>query len=206
MRILIGCERSGVIRREFRQRGHDAWSCDLAPADDNDLHHLQCDVLTILDDGWDLAVFHPDCTYLTNSGVCWLVKPPKNPKPGVLYGPERWKALDEACQFFNRLLQAPIPQIVVENPIPHRYAVERLDRNYDQLIQPYQFGHAERKATCLWLKGLPRLKPTEVVRLPDKKSEAQRLHYLSPSSDRARLRSISYQGIGAAMADQWGSL
>lgn len=206
MRVLVGCERSGVIRREFRQRGHDAWSCDLAPADDNDPHHLQCDVLTILDDRWDLAIFHPDCTYLANSSVQWLWRQPKKPKPGVLYGPPRWKALDEACAFFRRLLDAPIPRLACENPIPHRYAVERLGRSYDQLIQPYQFGHPEMKATCLWLKGLPPLQPTQIVELPDKQSEAQRIFHMRPSEERSRLRSISYQGIGAAMADQWGSL
>ena len=206
MKVLIGCERSGVIRRAFRVRGHDAWSCDLVPADDGSKYHLQCDVLTILNQGWDLAIFHPDCTYLTNSAVCWLWNTPKKPKPGVLYESPRWKALDAACEFFRKLLDAPIPKLTCENPIPHKYAVERLGRNYDQLIQPYQFGHAERKATCLWLKNLPLLKPTSLVALPKKKSEAQRIHYLSPSSDRARQRSVSFQGIGNAMAEQWGSI
>lgn len=206
MRVLVGCERSGVTRRAFRQRGHDAWSCDLVPADDNSPYHLQCDVLTVLADGWDLMIAHPDCTYLTNSGVQWLWRQPRRPKPGVLYLQPRWKALDAAGNFFRQLLDAPIPRVAVENPIPHRYAVERIGRTYDQLIQPWQFGHPESKATCLWLRGLPELQPTQIVPLPEKQSEAQRIFHMRPSEERSRLRSVSYEGIGNAMADQWGGL
>lgn len=112
--------------------------------------------------------------------------------------------LRRAALFFNALLRAPILRIAIENPIPHRYAVEQIDRNYDQLVQPYQFGHAERKATCFWLKGLPPLKPTKVVTLPEKKSQAQRLHHLPPSRDRWKERSRTFPGIAAAMAEQWG--
>ena len=174
------------------------------PADDASKYHLQCNVLTVLDNDWDLAIFHPDCTYLANSSVQWLWRQPKKPRPGVLYGPERWQALDRACEFFVRLLEASIPRLACENPIPHKYAVERLGRNYDQLIQPYQFGHPEMKATCLWLKGLPKLVPTKIVDLPESPAEAQRIFHMAPSEERSRLRSVSFKGIGEAMADQWG--
>lgn len=213
MRVLVACEFSGIVRDAFVRRGHEAMSCDLLPSEsewiggDNGGHH-QGDVLEVLKDPsyvFDLLIAHPPCTYFTNSAVCWLSRTPKNPKPDVLYGAERWAALDRAARFFNALLRAPIPRIAIENPIPHRYAVERLDRNYDQLIQPYQFGHAERKATCLWLKNLPPLQPTRTVLLPEKKSEAQRLHHLSPSPDRWKERSRTFQGIADAMAEQWGT-
>lgn len=209
MRVLVACEFSGIVRDAFIARGHDAVSCDLLPSEspgphiqaDHDLH-----LLDVIERKWDLMIAHPPCTYFTNSAVCWLSRTPTKPKPDVLYGTERWIALDRAARLFNALLRAPIPRIAIENPIPHRYAVERIDRNYDQLIQPYQFGHAERKATCLWLKNLPPLQPTRIVKLPEKKSEAQRLHHLSPGPNRWKERSRTYQGIADAMAEQWGNL
>ena len=203
MRVLIGCERSGVIRRAFRERGHDAWSCDLVPADDASEYHLQCDVFDVLDRCWDLMIFHWPCTYLTRAGAGWLFNTPKKPKPDVLYGEARRKAMIESAYNFKRLLDAPIPRICGENPIPYRDAAKIMGK-YSQKIQPYEFGHPERKGTCLWLRHLPPLIPTKIVPLPEKRSEAQRLHYLSPSPERARLRSISFKGIGEAMADQWG--
>tara|TARA_R100001530_G_scaffold128893_1_gene98866 strand:- start:2493 stop:2942 length:450 start_codon:yes stop_codon:yes gene_type:complete len=149
-----------------------------------------------LGDGWDLLIAHPPCTYLCNSGVCWLKTKPS-----------RWEKLDEAAAFFRALWEADIPKIAIENPVPHRYAVERIGGKYSQIIQPYQFGHREQKATCLWLKGLPKLEPTsdlkaETLALPD--GERQRLHWLPPSPDRAKLRSKTYSGIANAMAKQWG--
>lgn len=197
MRILIACEYSGRVREAFRKLGHDAWSCDLLPSDDDSPYHIQGDVLEQLDKGWDMMIAHPPCTYLANSGVSWLYK-----QEG------RWENMREGAEFFKALLKAPIPLIAVENPIMHKYAVEIIGRRQDQAIQPYMFGHLERKATCLWLKGLPLLKPTddvkeEMLKLP--KNVQQRLHYLPPSKDRWKIRSTTYQGIADAMAKQWGS-
>lgn len=197
MRVLVACEYSGRVREAFRKLGHDAWSCDLLPADDNSPYHYQCDVLTILDQGWDLMIAHPPCTYLTNSGVTWLYKQP-----------ERWKHLIDGAVFFRELLNADIALIAVENPIMHIYAAKIIGKRQTQVVQPYMFGHLERKATALWLKNLPELKPTNNVKeemgmLP--KNVAQRLHYLPPSKDRWKLRSTTFQGIANAMAHQWST-
>jgi len=196
MKVLVACEYSGRVRDAFIAKGHDAVSCDLLPTDVAG-PHIQGDVLEVLNDGWDLMVGHPPCTYFTNSGVSWLHK-----------DPERWGHLDRAAVFFKSLLDSGIPKICIENPIPHKYAIERIDgRKYTQLIQPYMFGHMETKATCLWLSGLPRLKPTtdlkkETMALPP--SKRGRLHWLPPSPDRWKLRSVTFQGIADAMANQWG--
>ena len=198
MRVLVACEYSGKVRDAFRAKGHDAMSCDILPTD-VDGPHYQGDVRDIINDGWDLMVAHPPCTYLTNSGVTWLHK-----------DPSRWAKLDEGAAFFKSLLDAPIPRIAVENPIMHKYAKERIGGvKQSQVIQPWMFGHMEQKATCLWLKGLPLLKPTkdvkaEMMALPD--NERQRLHYLPPSEDRWKKRSETFQGIADAMAEQWGTL
>lgn len=196
LRILVACEFSGRVREAFRKLGHDAWSCDLLPADDNSPYHYQCDVLSILDKDWDMMIAHPPCTYLTNAGVSWLHK-----QEG------RKELMKEGADFFKALLDAPMPLIAVENPIMHKYAVEIIGRRQDQVVQPWMFGHTERKATCLWLKNLPKLEPTnnvkeEMLKLP--KNKQQRLHYLPPSSERWKLRSTTYQGIADAMAEQWG--
>jgi hypothetical protein len=210
LRVLVGCESSGVVRQAFRNLGHDAWSCDLQAADDDSSYHFQCDVLTVLDKNWDLAIFHPTCTYLTNAGVRWLhehVQSRKGNKP-VISGAVRWDYMREGAEFFKKLLNSSIPKIAVENPIPHKYAIELIGRKYDQLIQPYMFGHPERKATCLWLKNLPKLVPTNNVKdymLTLPKKEQQRLHYLPPSPDRWKLRSKTFDGIAQAMAQQWGT-
>lgn len=196
MRVLVACEYSGKVREAFRAKGHDAWSCDLLPADDGSPYHIQGDVLEILNDGWDLLIGHPPCTYLCNSGVSWLHKIP-----------ERWDQMREGAEFFKALWDSDIPKIAIENPIMHKYAKEIIGSTQTQLIQPYQFGHPESKATCLWLKGLDPLVETDNVKevwkaLP--KKEAQRLHMLPPSADRWKLRSETYQGIADAMAEQWG--
>ena len=184
------------MREAFRKLGHDAWSCDMLESEDNSPYHFQGDVLPILCMGWDLMIAHPPCTYLTNSGVCWLHK-----------DPSRWALLDEGAEFFKALLNAPIKKKCIENPIQHKYAKERIGRKQSQIIQPWMFGHMEQKATCLWLEGLDPLVPTNNVKdammqLP--KRERERLHYLPPSEDRWKERSRTYQGIADAMAAQWG--
>lgn len=197
MRVLVACEYSGRVREAFRKLGHDAWSCDLLPADDNSPYHIQGDVLEHLDEDWDLMIAHPPCTYLTNAGVSWLYK-----------DVNRWGEMREGAAFFKTLLEAPIPKIAVENPIMHKYAVEIIGRRQDQVIQPWMFGHTEQKATCLWLKGLPKLEPTNNVKEEMMKLDPkvrQRLHYLPPSKDRWKLRSETYQGIADAMAAQWSA-
>ena len=187
MRVLIACEFSGVVRDAFAALGHDAWSCDLLPSERQG-NHIQDDVLKHLDDGWDLMIAHPPCTYLANSGVRWL-----HEKEG------RWELMREAAEFFRTLLNADIQRIAVENPIPHRYALEIIGKKYDQIIQPWQFGHGETKATCLWLKRLPKLKPTRIVSGRD-----NRVHREPPGRDRWKSRSRSFAGIAEAMAQQWG--
>ncbi len=195
MKVLVACEYSGRVRDAFIARGHDAMSCDLLPTDVAGPHH-QGDVFDLDLSEFDLMVAHPPCTYLTNAGVTWLHR-----------DPDRWAKLDDGAAFFKRLLEAPIPRICVENPIMHKYAKERIGGvKQSQVVQPWMFGHMEQKATCLWLKGLPPLQPTdnvkaEMMALPD--NQRQRLHYLPPSADRWKLRSTTYQGIADAMAAQW---
>ncbi|KKN03456.1 hypothetical protein LCGC14_1107420 [marine sediment metagenome] len=186
MKILIACEFSGRVRDAFRARGHDAVSCDLLPTE-RPGNHIQGDVLEILDDGWDMMIAHPPCTRLCNSGVRWLRE--RN----------LWENMRDAGNFFNYLLTANIPKIAIENPIPHKYAIEVIGRRYDQIIQPWQFGHSETKATCLWLKGLRKLGTTKLVA-----GREARIHKMPPSKDRGKLRSVTCQGIADAMADQWG--
>jgi hypothetical protein len=195
MKVLVGCEYSGTVRDAFLALGHDAMSCDLLPTDVPGPHH-QGDVRDVLGDGWDLAILHPSCQYLCNSGVRWLSSEP-----------DRWKHMIEAAVFFRDLLEAPIPRVAVENPVMHGYAASIVGRRQTQVVQPWMFGHPEKKATGLWLKGLPPLVATDDVRalmagLP--KSVTDRIHYASPGPDRWKLRSTTYAGIGAAMAMQWG--
>ena len=197
MKVLVACEYSGRVREAFRALGHDAWSCDLLPSDDNSEFHIQGDVIPLLNQGWDLLIAHPPCTYLCNSGVSWLHRTEG-----------RWEKMVEGAEFFNLFWQANIPKICVENPIMHKYAKEIIGAEQTQTVQPWMFGHAESKATCLWLKGLDPLIETNNVKdewkfLP--KKEAQRLHMLPPSKDRWKLRSMTYQGIANAMAEQWGT-
>lgn len=198
MNVLIACEYSGRVRDAFAKMGHFAMSCDLLPTEIPG-HHYQGDVSDIINMGWDLLIAHPPCTYLTNSGVSWLHK-----------DPSRWGLLDEGAAFFRMFLDATIPFKCIENPIMHKYAKERIGGvKQSQVIQPWMFGHMEQKATCLWLKGLPLLQPTNIVKvemmkLP--KRERERLHYCSPGPDRWKERSRTYQGVADAMAAQWGSL
>lgn len=183
VRVLVACEFSGVVRRAFRERGHDAWSCDLLPAEDESPHHLQCDVLTVLDEGWDLMIAHPPCTHLAVSGARWFRE--KRPQQEM------------ALRFVRQLLYADIPRIALEN---HVSIISTAIRKPDQIIQPWQFGHGETKATCLWLKNLPPLQPTRIV-----DGRHPRVHHMPPGPDRWKERSRTYQGIADAMAEQWWS-
>lgn len=201
--VLIACERSGVVRRAFRALGHNAWSCDLEPADDGSLYHFHGDCLPRIYDRlywrWDLLIAHPECTYLANSGAKHLyagMKAENGPDP------DRWAMMGAAAQFFLALWNAPVARIAIENPIMLGHP-KRLFGIPDptQIIQPYQFGHGETKATCLWLKNLPSLQPTNIV-----EGREQRVFRMAPGPERKRLRSRTFDGIGAAMADQWGSL
>jgi hypothetical protein len=197
MKVLIACEYSGIVRDEFLKLGHDAISCDLLPTDSPGPHY-QGDVFDIIGDGYDLMIAHPPCTYLTNSGVTWLHKDIK-----------RWPMLFNGAEFFKKLLNAPIPKIAIENPIMHKYAKAIIGVEKTQVVQPWQFGHSESKATCFWLKGLDPLKETNNVKeqfLKRDKKEAQRLHYLPPSPNRWKIRSTTFKGIAEAMAQQWGGI
>jgi len=196
-RILIACEFSGVVRDAFTRAGWDAWSCDLLPSEKPGNHYLG-DVRHIINEGWDMMIAHPPCTYLCNSGVSWLSK-----KPG------RWEKLIDAANFFRGISSASIPRICVENPIMHGHAKKLIGIEQPQTIQPWMFGHTESKATCLWLKNLPPLIPTKIVKTEMMKlpvSQRQRLHYLPPGPQRAKIRSMTYPGIAEAMAAQWGVL
>lgn len=198
LKVLIGCETSGVVRRAFAARGHDVWSCDLLPAEDGSNRHIRCDIRDILADGWDLlAVMHPPCTRLCNSGVRWLSTPP----PGRTLG-DMQAELREGAALFSACWNAPIDRIAVENPVMHRHA-KALIANYQppaQSIQPWQFGHGETKRTCFWLKNLPPLTPTNIV-----EGRQPRVHRMSPGPNRWRERSRFFAGVGEAMADQWGA-
>lgn len=210
MKVLIGCEHTGSVRRAFAAHGHDAWSCDLLPASDGG-QHLQCDVLTVLDRGWDLAIFHPDCTYLTNSAAWAYGDGPYHQKikPETLVSAARRAARERAVAFVMALLAAPIGRIAIENPIGY---LSTALRKPEQIIQPHWFGDDASKATCLWLKGLPPLVPTRPIaprmvdgrpRWANQTDSGQ--NRLSPSDDRWALRAATYPGIASAMAAQWGS-
>jgi len=205
MNVLIACEESGAVRDAFIKKGHNAISCDILNTSFPG-PHIMGDVLPLLKYKWDLIIAHPPCTYLCNSGVCWLYKKIPSgkgwPNP-VKFTKEknlpRWDDMRLGAEFFKKILDADCDKICIENPIMHKYAVEIIGRRQDQLVQPWQFGHGETKATCFWLKGLEPLKPTDIV-----EGREQRLHLLPPSKDRAKLRSKTFQGIADAMADQWG--
>lgn len=192
MRVLIACEFSGIVRRAFRALGHDAWSCDLLPAEDGDKHHFQQNILEMLPRtgysehhaGYDLLIAHPPCTHLAVSGARWFAD----------------KVVEQlaALEFVRRLLDAPIERIALENPVS---IISSRIRKPDQIIQPWQFGHGEVKATCLWLKNLPKLTPTAVV-----EGRHPACWLASPGPDRWKIRSRTYEGIAAAMASQWGAL
>lgn len=218
MRILVACEFSGIVRSAFRKRGHDAWSNDLLGAADGSPHHIQADVLTVLNDGWDLMIAHPPCTDLAVSGAHRF-------REKIADGRQQ-RALD----FVRRLLDAPIPRIALENPVG---VISSKIRKPDQIIQPYEFGHDASKKTCLWLKDLPKLVPTRLIEgryacadkhvwasprasCPECGNMYKRRVWgnqtpsgqnkLGPSEDRWAKRSYTYPGIAEAMAEQWGRL
>ena len=204
MKILISCEESQTVCKAFRELGFEAYSCDIQDCSGGHPEwHIKGDAIKEAYSGkYDMMIAHPPCTYISNSGVQHLYN--KDGSPNT----ERWTNLEDGCDFFTKLLDAPIKYIAIENPIPHKYGVGLIGGKYTQIIQPYQFGHAESKATCLWLKGLPKLTETNNVKelwksLP--KKEAQRLHYLSPGPQRAKLRSKTFEGFAKAMAYQWGN-
>jgi hypothetical protein len=182
MKVLVACEYSGVVRDAFLKLGHDAISCDLLPTESPGPHYCG-DVLELINDNFDLMIAHPPCTHICVSGARYFVQ----------------KRLDgrqqQAIDFFIRLSRSHIPRIAIENPIG---IMSKMFRRPDQIIQPWQFGHGETKATCLWLKSLPVLTPTNIV-----SGRENRIHSLPPSKDRGKLRSLTYKGIAAAMANQW---
>jgi hypothetical protein len=189
MRILVACEFSGVVRDAFLKKGHNVMSCDLSPTERPGPHYCG-DVEPLLKQRWDLLIAHPPCTFLCNSGVRWLYEIPG-----------RWAKMKLASQFFLNCLNANAEFVCVENPIPHKHAKKIICKPYNQIIQPWQFGHGETKSTCLWLKNLPLLRPTKVV-----DGRYHRIHEMSPGLNRSKLRSVTYEGIAAAFADQWGDL
>ena len=198
MKVLVACEFSGVVREAFRKRGHDAWSCDLLPTDVKG-PHIQGDVIGQLDKGWDLLVAHPPCTFLTVSANKWHLPEYKDRFP------TREQDRAGAIEFFMLFATCGIPRIAIENPIG---IMSSRWRKPNQVVQPWMFGHMETKATCLWLKGLPCLRPTnnvkaETMALP--RNQRMRLHYLPKTVDRWKLRSVTYWGIADAMAAQWGT-
>jgi len=208
MRVLIACEQSGVFRRAFAARGHDAWSCDLLPAEDGSNRHITGDARDILGDGWDLLmVAHPPCTRLCNSGVRWLSTPP----PGRTLA-EMWAELDEGAALFAACWQAPVPRVAIENPIMHRHARARLpaDLPRPQIVQPWWFGERAFKGTGWYLRGLPPLAPTDRLTPPAPGTDDHKawswVHRAPPGPDRWRIRSRSFPGMAAAAAQQWGDL
>jgi hypothetical protein len=181
VRVLVACEYSGTVRDAFAARGHDAWSCDLLPTERLG-NHIHGDVLQHLHRNWDLMIAHPPCTHLAVSGARWFK--------------DKQIEQAEALDFVHRLMDAPIPRIALENPIS---IISSRIRKPDQIIQPWQFGHGETKATCLWLKNLPKLTPTNIV-----EGREARIHKMPPGPDRWKERSRTFEGIAQAMAEQWG--
>lgn len=196
MTVLVACEFSGRVREAFRSRGHNAWSCDLEPSLDDSEFHIQRDVDKILTWSWDLIIAHPPCTYLCSSGMHWNWK-----------RPERAEETNKAVKFFMKFVDSA-PKVCIENPVG---VMSTLYQKPNQIIQPYQFGEDASKGTCIWLKGLPLLEPTCLVEpriIDGKRRWANQTdsgqNKLGPSEDRAAIRSITYQGIADAMAEQWG--
>lgn len=211
MRVAVICEESGVVRDAFLRAGHDAISVDLLPSRSSYGPHHQGDAIAWLERHWadlDLAIMHPECTYFTRAGERWLHHPTDDDRPGKLKGAPRWAAFRRAVEFWHALHAFPIPRLAVENPRPCKPARAEIGDS-TQVIHPYQFGHLKTKETHLWLRNLPPLVPTsdlkaETMALPPK--ERSSIWYESPGPNRARNRSVTFQGIADAMAAQWGAL
>ncbi len=192
MKVLVACEYSGTVRDAFIARGHDAMSCDLLPTDVAGPHY-QGDIFDIINDGWDILIAFPPCTHLCSSGARWWK--------------DKKQEQEEAIDFVLRLYTCGIRKVAIENPVG---ILSRVWRKPNQIVQPWQFGHEETKSTCLWLKNLPKLEPTNIVGPPPKnmtkeeKKKWNKVHYASPGKDRWKIRSKTYSGIAAAMAEQWG--
>jgi len=203
MKILVACEFSGTVREAFAARGHDAWSCDLLPTDIPG-NHYQGDVKDILKEGWDMMIAHPPCTYLTVTGNKWF-KPEYKDR-----FPTRQQDRENAIKFFMTLVDAPIEKTVIENPIG---IMSTTYRKPNQIIHPWQFGHEASKSTCLWIKGLPNLEPTNIVDKGEfvtyKSGKRMTKWYADaaskPPKERAKIRNTTFQGIANAMAIQWGN-
>ena len=194
MRALVACEYSGTVRDAFRARGHDAWSCDILPCDADPKHHIHGDVMEVLGAGWDLMIAHPPCTHLAVSGARWFK--------------DKVQEQLEALAFVRTLLAAPIPRIALENPVS---IISSHIRKPDQIIQPWMFGHEATKTTCLWLKDLPLLVPTDMVghgerHVTKSGRSLPKWYNLPPSADRWKIRSATFSGIANAMAEQWGTI
>lgn len=208
MKVLVGCEFSQRVTKAFRERGHEAYSCDVIDTEGNPDWHINDDVRNVISsETWDLVILHPPCTYLANSGVKWLYNG-GNKANGV--NVNRWNEMIKASEFFFDMLNAKCERVCVENPIQHGYVGEVLKKlnierksntniEFTQSIQPWQFGEGKTKRTCLWLKNLPRLKPTNVV-----SGREHAVHNEPPSPNRQKNRSRTYNGIAQAMAEQWG--
>jgi len=189
LRVLVACEYSGKVRDAFTAQGHYALSCDMLETEAPGFHHVG-NVLEILDQDWDLMIAHPPCTHLAVSGAAWFK--------------DKADEQEQALEFVKKLMEAPIPQICIENPVS---IISSRIRPPECIVQPYEHGHMEQKTTCLWLKNLPPLRPThnvylEMMKLP--KRERERVHYLPPRPDRWKERSRTFEGIAKAMAEQWG--
>lgn len=186
MRVLVACEYTGVVREAFWARGHEAWSCDIRPAEDGSLRHYQGDVMDIINDGWDLMIAHPPCTHLASSGARWFK--------------DKQEEQEDAVEFVRLLMSSPIPQICIENPIG---VLSTLIRKPDQIVHPWMFGEPYRKSTCLWLDGLPLLQPTDIV------GEGEVVIHGGKRipkwySNNKKMRDRTFQGMANAMAEQWG--
>lgn len=190
MKILVACEYSGIVSEAFRNKGHEVWSCDILESEKNNDWHIKGDVLEVLNDGWDMMIAHPPCTYLANSGVRWLYR-----------DIDRWPKMFEGAEFFKRLMNAPINKKVIENPIMHKYAKSIIGKGHTQLIQPWHMGDNESKAICLWIEGLNKLE--KIVHDKPLNLE-QRVWKMPPSPERQKERSRFFKGVAKAMADQWG--
>lgn len=205
MKVIVGCEFSQIVTKAFREKGHEAYSCDLRPTEGNPDWHIQDNILNHLNDSWGLAIFHPECTYLTVTANKWLKDQPER-KSGALVGAARRQARQEAIDFFMKLWNCNIPKICIENPVG---CMSTEFRKPDQIIQPFWFGHKESKKTCLWLKNLPLLVPTNIVeeepRMVMKSGKSLPTWFTNTKHgpDRQDIRNRTFPGIAEAMADQW---